>query len=361
MKRVMIAIHALSFDGAEKVAAMWANYLSKKGCKVACLVHHRLKVEQKLDNDIEVFAIAETADQYLKKSAMQRLCATRKIVKSYAPDVIISLLPKMQMLVMLATFGMSYMRIETIRNNPWLDTDVGKRRPLWNMCFRRSDWIILQTEEQGEYFSNKMRKKSVVIRNPILHIPTQKIYEEHYVRNFVAVGRLSGQKNYLMMIRDFAQIEKENPCCTLDIYGNGSPESIETLQTLIDQAGMHDKIRLCGWIRNIPETLTQYDAFLMSSNYEGMPNALAEAMSVGLICLSTDCKTGPRDMIDSGVNGFLAKTGDEQSFAEGIEAIIKLNLQQRIAMGAAARAKILEMCSEENTLAWLQQLIEVET
>jgi glycosyltransferase involved in cell wall biosynthesis len=89
-----------------------------------------------------------------------------------------------------------------------------------------------------------------------------------------------------------------------------------------------------------------------------MPNALAEAMAMGLVCLSTDCKTGPKDMIDSGVNGFLAATGDEQSFADGILAITEMDLRQCAAMGAAARDKILHMCSEENTLARLKLLIE---
>jgi glycosyltransferase involved in cell wall biosynthesis len=98
----------------------------------------------------------------------------------------------------------------------------------------------------------------------------------------------------------------------------------------------------------------------MSSDYEGMPNALAEAMATGLVCLSTDCRTGPKDMIDSGRSGFLAKTGDVQSFADGISKILQMDSQQCAAMGVAAREKILEMCSEENTLARLKQLIDTE-
>ena len=141
---------------------------------------------------------------------------------------------------------------------------------------------------------------------------------------------------------------------TSGLYQKAWPEILNAFDTL----GMGDNIHLRGWIRDIPETLTKYDAFLMSSDYEGMPNALAEAMAVGLICLSTDCRTGPKDMIDHGVNGFLAKTGDEQSFADGIEAILRLNQQDCAAMGVAARDKILNMCSEENTLRRLKELIE---
>ena len=129
---------------------------------------------------------------------------------------------------------------------------------------------------------------------------------------------------------------------------------------MITQLGMEERIRLCGWKKDIHEVLTSYDAFLMSSDYEGMPNALAEAMAVGLVCLSTDCRTGPKDMIDHGKNGLLAKTGDVQSFAGEIKAILQMDQQQCATMGMAAREKILEMCSAENTLARLKGLIESE-
>ena len=186
------------------------------------------------------------------------------------------------------------------------------------------------------------------------------MYSGEAIRKFVAVARINTQKNYPMMVRAFAKVVQQNPVCTLDIYGAGSPESVAELQKLINQLGVEKSIRLCGWTRDISSLLTTYDAFLMSSDYEGMPNALLEAMASGLICLSTDCKTGPKDMIDSGKSGFLAKTGDEEAFLEGIMEITRLDMQQRIAMGAAAREKILALCSEENTLERLKQLIETE-
>ena len=160
------------------------------------------------------------------------------------------------------------------------------------------------------------------------------------------------------MVRAFAQATQGNAACTLDIYGAGAPEKVQELETLIAELGMENQIRLCGWRKDIHDLLTSYDAFLMSSNYEGMPNALAEAMATGLVCLSTDCKTGPKDMIDHGESGFLAKTGDVQSFAEGIRKISQLDKQQCNAIGAAAREKILAMCSKENTLDRLVQLME---
>ena len=359
-KKICIAIHGLARAGAERIAAMWANYLANQGNEVFVMVYASSEDTYNLDSRVRMVPIADSRDAYCKMAKTKQLLQMRKIIRTEQPDVIISFLPKMQIMVMLATIGMRIKRIETVRNNPWIDRDVVGKRFLWNLCFRRSDAIIVQTYEQAIYFPQRLQKKIVVVSNTVSgdFLNRQKVYSSEEIRKFVAVARVNPQKNYPMMIRAFAKIVQMNPAYTLDIYGTGMPESMQEMQILIDELGMNENIRLCGWQRNLSEVLTAYDAFLMSSEYEGMPNALAEAMVIGLICLSTDCKTGPRDMIDSGINGFLATTGDEDSFAEGIRAITQMSVQQRIAMGKAAREKILRICSEENTLVRLKQLID---
>lgn len=361
-KKVCIAIHGLAHAGAERVAASWASYLARHGHIVSVIVYGQDEERYDLDSGVKICPIADTREAYFQLSKAQQLLRIRSIVRREKPHILISFLPKMQINMMLATFGMGIKRIETVRNNPWVDKDVEGKRFLWDLCFRRSDQIIVQTQEQAAYFPGKLQKKCVVISNPISRdfAETQKRYGEGRVRRFVAVARLNPQKNYPMMIRAFAQAARENPGCTLDIYGGGSPESQQKLQDLIRQLGMEEKICLRGWRKDISEVLTSCDAFLMSSDYEGMPNALAEAMAAGLVCLSTDCRTGPKDMIDSGKNGFLAETGNVQAFARGIRTILDMTPGQCAAMGAAAREKILNMCSEENTLSRLKQLIESE-
>ena len=359
-KKICIAIHGLSHAGAERVAASWANYLVSQGHQVSVVVYAPGADTYDLDDRVQLVPLADTREQYFRLSKFKQLSCIRRTMKREKPQVLISFLPKMQISMMLATIGMRIKRLETVRNNPWIDTDVSGKRFLWNLCFRRSDIILVQTKEQAEYFSKRLQKKCVVISNPIsdTFAAQQKLYQGEKTSRFIAVARINTQKNYPLMIRAFAQVAANVPSCTLDIYGTGSPEKIQSVRELIGQLGMEDRIQLCGWRRDISDILPQYDAFLMSSNYEGMPNALAEAMSAGLVCLSTDCKTGPKDMITSGENGILAKTGDVGSFTEGIETIIQMNQQQRATMGQCARTSILEMCSEENTLARLKQLIE---
>lgn len=358
-KKICIAIHGLAYAGAERVATAWSNYLVEHGHQVSVMVYAHGADVYNLDDRVRVLPLADTLEQYYRMPKLTQIAAMRRIIRQEKPQVLISFLPKMQIAVMFATLGMRIKRMETVRNNPWIDTDVSGKRFLWNQCFRRSDLILLQTKEQSEYFSKRLQKKCVVIRNPISceFGLQQKHYGNERVSKFLAVARINQQKNYPMMVRSFAQAIKEHPDCTLDIFGGGAPEQFQAVQNLIDQLGMNNNIRLCGWRKDIPDILTQYDAFLMSSDYEGMPNALAEAMSVGLICLSTDCKTGPKDMIHSGTNGLLAKTGDVDSFTEGIRTILSMDQKKCAEMGRLARESILEMCSEENTLARLNQQI----
>lgn len=359
-KKICIAIHGLFFAGAERVATSWANYLAAQDHDVFFLLYAVGKGAYDLDPRVRVIPLADTTEQYFAMSKFQQLSRIRNLVRQEKPEILISFLPKMQISMMLATWGMRIKRMETVRNNPWIDTDVSGKRFLWNLCFRKCDTILVQTKEQSEYFSQKLQKKCVVISNPISGCFTElkKNYGPDRTSKFVAVARITPQKNYPMMIRAFARAAKSDPACTLDIYGAVTPEMRQLIEDLIKQLGMENNIRLCGLTRNISDVLTQYDAFLMSSDYEGMPNALAEAMAAGLVCLSTDCRTGPKDMIRSGENGLLAKTGDEISFAEGIKTILQMDQQQRAAMGCRAKESILQMCCEENTLAQLKKQIE---
>jgi glycosyltransferase involved in cell wall biosynthesis len=362
LKKICIAIHGLAHAGAERVAASWANYLTKQGHSVTIMVYARGEDAYDLDSRVRVVPIADTEAAFFGLPKWTQLGKIRAVIRQEAPQILISFLPKLQINMMLATFGLRVKRIETIRNNPWVDTDVGSKRFLWDLCFRRSDAIIVQNREQSLYFPEKLREKCVVISNPISRdfVSRQKVYGGERVKKFIAVARLSKQKNYPMMIRAFAQVARKNPDCTLDIYGGGSEDTVAALHSLIAGLDMERNIRLRGWHRDISGCLLESDAFLMSSDYEGMPNALAEAMAAGLVSLSTDCRTGPKDMIDPGVNGLLATTGDEQAFARGIQTIVEMDPRQCAAMGQAAREKILAMCGEENTLERLRKLIESE-
>ena len=360
MKRILFNIGRLTNGGAERVVALWSSMLVERGYDVSLYLSHRDEGEYYVDPRVKVESTAQSQKEFLALSLYQRLKKHRRYIKWFKPDVIINFLPKTQIKMLVISAGMKIKTIETVRNNPWIDKDVGKLRHIWNLCFKRADAIIVQTPEQMKYFSSKEKGKCVIVRNPLddaYKKPIDRINKKS-VTCFVASGRLAEQKNYPLMIEAFSKIAEKNDEITLDIYGGGNESYVAQLQQLIDRIGMTGRITLKGQSSKMSETLRMYDAFIMSSDYEGMPNALAEAMATGLVCVSTDCKTGPCDMIENGKTGYLVHTGDVDSMVETIGRVVSMTCEQRMEMGRAARESILALCDDEANIKKLIEVIE---
>ena len=360
MKKILLNIRRLSNGGAERVIALWSGILVERGYDVSLYLSYRSEDEYCVDSRVNIASTAQSQKEFFSLSRYQRMRKHREYIKNFKPNVIINFLPKMQIEMMVISVGIKSRIIETVRNNPWIDADIGRMRPLWNICFKRADAIIVQTTEQIDYFSVAERNKCTVVRNPLdkaYKASPNRSYEKEATR-FVASGRLSAQKNYPMMIRAFSKIAKKNDNISLDIYGKGSEDYTARLQKCIDQEDMLGRITLKGQVKNMSEVLGLYDSYIMSSDYEGMPNALAEAMATGMVCISTDCKTGPCDMIQNGQNGYLVKTGDATEMAKAIETVASMSKEQCVEMGSMARRSILELCDDEVNIKKLIEVIE---
>lgn len=360
MKKVLIAITTLSGGGAERVACVWATELVGQGYDVSLLVYGRVENEYPMSDKVKIYTVAESYAKYKELGYVERLKRMRKIVKEVNPDAVINFLPRMQIWMMMATFGRKLRRIETVRISPWYVYRNGsKEKILWHMCFNRANAIIVQTAEQAEYFKKKNRKKCAVIPNPLAkHYKEACKTEYKKVTEFVAAGRIAEQKNYPLMIEAFSLVAQKYEDICLFIYGAGDEQYTQKMQALIDEKGMSERIFLKGRTTELQKAYLESDAYLMSSDSEGMPNALMEAMATGLPCVSTDCRTGPKDLIEDGVNGYLAKTGDMEDFACQIEKVLAMNEDACKEMGRKAREKILELSSEENSLQVLIKTIE---
>lgn len=361
MKKVLISITTLFGGGAERVVSLWANALYEKGYDVSLLIYGRSEGEYPIHENIKIHTVAENYSQYQQLGYFERLKRMRRIVKEVHPDVLINFLPRMQIWMMFATMFMKLRRVETVRISPW---QVANRRKseafLWKMCFRRSSEVIIQTKEQGEFFSEKIQRKCWVIPNPIgqQYIDHSKESYGEHARYFMAAGRIAKQKNYPMMIRAFGMMHQKYPDTRLSIFGTGDQRYLATLQALIEELSLQECVTLEGRSDNISQELCKRDVFLMTSDFEGMPNALAEAMATGLVCVSTDCRTGPKDLIQQEKNGFLVPVGDVERLAEVMEEIAQMDRTCMEQIGQRARASVLELCSEEKSLMKLIELIE---
>lgn len=366
MKKIVFAVPTLTGGGAERVVSVWAGQLNKIGYEVFILLLCRSKNEYYVDERIKLYSVSSDEEAYKYLNNFSKIRVLRKFVKEIKPDYVISFLPHVQVMMFIATLGSNIKRIETVRLSPWDQEINGKlRKVAWKLCFVFATKIIVQTEEQKLFFGKRQQRKCVVIPNPLSDVykNIRKKTDEYntIASKFVAAGRIDKQKNYVLMIEAFAKAKKQlgkNPDISLDIYGSGNEKYEKQLIELINELELSERIRLKGRTNCLEKELIRYDAFLMSSDYEGMPNSLVEAMAVGLVCISTDCRTGPTDMIEDGKTGFLTETGNVDAYARIIMKVARESREKRMQMGMSAAKTIRTITSKEHSLKKLVEIIE---
>lgn len=187
------------------------------------------------------------------------------------------------------------------------------------LVFRKCDGIVFQTEEIQNYFSCSIKKKGIVIPNPLLddNLPVANI--DNPRKEIVAVGRLSIEKNFEMLIKAFSESNLSD--YKLRIYGEGPLR--QDLQELIEQLRVENRVILEGQVERIVDRIQGADIFVLPSNHEGMPNVLLEAMAMGLACISTDFPSGgAKSLINSGINGLLIPINDKEALKNAISILV---------------------------------------
>ena len=177
--------------------------------------------------------------------------------------------------------------------------------------YRRLDCLVCQTEDARAYFPGDI--KTVVIPNPITDSLPDPIQGERKHR-VVSFSRLESQKNIPMLIDAFNQFRKSHPDYTLDIYGQGSLKD-----RLVEMASGNESIHFWPFTTDIHHSILDASMFALASNYEGLSNAMIEAMGCGIPTVVTDCPCGgARMVIRDGENGLLVPVGDSQKMAEAM-------------------------------------------
>lgn len=297
-----------SFGGAEKSIIQLANWIAdnRDDADVYLASVEGKELAFKLSEKVKFYG----AEQYKGKleTHFHMMLNTWNIIRKIKPDVIVGfwIHPLFYALPMKMISNLSI--IYSARNDP--ATGYGKLARIMR-CFvvRICDGCVFQTHDAMKYFSESIQRKSKVIFNPTY------IKYDDYPRPdsrrdvIVNVGRLSKQKNQALLIKAFAEVHKVYKAIKLEIYGEG--ELRDELQLLIDKLGLSEYVFLKGTTPNVIGKVYGAKLFVLSSDYEGMPNALIEAMCVGTPIISTDCPCGgPRELVGLANAGKLTKVGD---------------------------------------------------
>lgn len=336
-KTIALYISSLRKGGAERVIANLASYFDSAGYRVVLVTTRIAETEYDVPDNV-VRRISEPSEDQLGKGRisdfMTRFHTLRSIWREEKPDVILSFIGKNNMMAILTSFGMKIPVAVSVRGEPSEEYYSRGLRFLARNLFRFADCVILQTKQCLSFFPKGVRKKAVILKNPINPSFFRERYEGERDKTIVAVGRIDENKNHEMLIRAFAKIADEFPEYQLIIYGEGDKR--KAMQELVLQMGLKDRIFLPGSIEHVAETIYKTRVFVLSSNTEGMPNTLIEAMLMGLTVIATDCPCGgPAELIRNGVNGLLTPVGDVEKMRENLQFLLN-NLHEADKMGISA-------------------------
>ena len=247
----------------------------------------------------------------------------RSICKEEKMDVLIAFLGGAIYYSVLATIGLRTKVVVSERNSPEFTYKSKFSRICAKGIFSLSDGIVFQTDDAQKWFPPIVQRKSVVIPNPVKDsfFLTSYAPRENEV---VSIGRLTEQKNYKLLIDAFELVVRANPHTHLSIYGEGNLK--ELLQDFISQKGLCENVKLRGRTDDVASVLSGASIFVMSSDVEGMPNALMEAMTVGVPSVSTDCPCGGPHFLLSEGRGLLVPVGDAVELADKILILLVIDI-----------------------------------
>ena len=217
---------------------------------------------------------------------------------------------------------------------------------------------VFQSNGAKEYYPIRCQNKSTVILNPIDVSSLPDRTDDRIEKKIVTVGRLHPQKNHKLLIKCFA---KSNFCkygYTLHIYGEG--ELRKELESLIYKLNVQDKVFLEGNHADVLNEIKNASLFVFTSNYEGLPNALMEAMALGIPVISTDCSPGGARMLikDDESNGIIIPCNEEKKLIESLDYWFS---HPRIMENAGLQARQIrdKINVQSVTLLWIEFIKKV--
>ena len=329
--KLIIYIGTLQSGGAERVvsevSAMYADHFGE----VVILTYYDMPVFYQIDSRVRVECVERLTGTTNK---LKNAIWLRRYVKKERPSVFLSFLMPFNMM---AIASLAFLNIKVVvceRQDP-SDVKTPMMRVIRNFLYHFSSRIEVQTKRGKAYFSKRLQRKIVVIPNPnhITNIEREIALTTPKENRVAVVGRLIPLKNHKMLIDVFSSVNKLHPEYRLDIYGDG--ELYHVLAEQINQLGLNDVVFLRGRTDNVPSVLASARIFVLCSNVEGMPNALMEAVALGVPSIATNV-SGVSDIIEDGHYGFIIPVGDASALEQKLLQLMESDeLQKKFSKGSS--------------------------
>lgn len=316
--KIFFYINTISHGGAERVMTNLATEMSKRGHECKLITTYKSTWEYNIAKEVKRVSIYKVRPKSFYSRNIKVIFKLRNFLKKEQPDILITFMGEPNFRGILAKLGTSVKIISSVRNDPNKEYAGRIRSILAKTLLEKADHIIFQTEDARNWFSNHIKSKSSIIFNPVNPIFYNTALKKER-KGIITVGRLVEQKNHALLIKAYSLIANKISE-ELYIYGSGNTDELKKLAESLD---VGEKVHFCGQCSDVPSVLAASRLFVLSSNYEGMPNALMEAMAIGLPCISTDCPCGgPKMLFPKNIWHYLTPVGNHIILAERMLEIL---------------------------------------
>ena len=365
--RIVFHLNSLGRGGAERVVSILSKEFASLGHDVTIATEWVSDNEYTISENVKRVNVGLTSEDESRSrlsKIIKRYTNLREFAKKEKPDVLISFCNKANFRATVALLGLDVKLITSVRNDP--QRDYAPYKLSTSIMKKRADGCVFQTPDAMDYFGSDFAKKSVIILNPLSEIfAKEKDFRygsfDTNTKTIVTAGRISYQKNHILLVKAFNSIKDDAPEAVLKIFGDTQDSEVKKeLEEFIKANDLEERVFLMGLSDRVIEELKKAYMFVLSSDYEGLPNALIEAMSLGLPCISTDCPCGgSRELIEQGINGILTPVGDIEALAD---AMLKLIQDQDEAQKLASEASKIKNELQPEVIAqkWLEFIDKVK-
>jgi GalNAc-alpha-(1->4)-GalNAc-alpha-(1->3)-diNAcBac-PP-undecaprenol alpha-1,4-N-acetyl-D-galactosaminyltransferase len=337
--RITFVTPSLACGGAERCVTLLTQGLLARGHSVSVITLYgeehdffslptgakRLALSIDRDSPTVIHGLANN---------LQRLRILRRAIKSTAPEIVVSHIHRTNVMTLLAV-GRAHVPVIVVEHN---DPGMNPTGRIWDTLRRRTypraRKLVSVSHGVNDQFEWLPGTQRTVIHNPIAMIQPAATAEADSGRLWIsAMGRLTEQKGFDLLLKAFAKVESKHPHWSLRIIGDGPLRG--ELDNLATRLGISARLTFAGLVQDPSSILVNSQLFVMASRFEGFPYAALEALASGLPVIYTDCPSGPREIIRPGVDGLLAPNGDVTALAEAMDRLMS-NDEERQNMAARA-------------------------
>ena len=361
--RIAFVIPSLGAGGAERVATLLANHWSANGNEVTLVTFDSPGTESFFVLGSAV-ALRELAARDPSPGLRARLGTNiarvsrlRSLLRELRPDVVVAFMTEANVVALWASLGLGVPVVISERNQPDRPGLGTVHRFARRVSYPMANAMIVQNDAIASWIRARFRVPIYVIPNPVV-LADPPFYEEGDIHQIVSLGRLTHQKGFDVLVKSFSALGAKHPDWGLTIYGEGPDRA--NLERLRAESRCADRIALPGLTKDSIGVLRRASLFVLSSRFEGYPNALLEALSCGLPVIATACPGGTAEILANGVHGMLLAPDDVPALTAALDVMMS-SPELRLAYSSRARTAVIGLDIAVVGSHWLEVLARAKS